>query len=279
MRPNGYDGRMGGRFTPSSPGSLLDIDPDLGEALDDERRERARRHLLVRVVRATAGDWRPESDAFGSDGGLGLLVVDGFAVRRVRLAHRVAAELLGPGEIMRPWQQAGAHAHYPFSAMFQLLGPVTLAVLDLGFLTRAAAYPEVISALFGRTVERARSLAGSLALAQLPAVEDRVLVQLWHLADRFGRVRADGVVLPLKLSHELLGALVGARRPSVTSALGRLADRGLVMPERVGWLLHGDPPRQLNPMRGRGVLTRVMVDDDDDAADAGAEPLLGAGAG
>ncbi len=35
-----------------------------------------------------------------------------------------------------------------------------------------------------------------------------------------------GVVIPLRLSHQLIGQLVGAQRPTVTLALGKLGQRG-----------------------------------------------------
>lgn len=235
--------------------SLLDLDPDLGARLAEERFELARRALVVRTERVDIDEWTPEPDAFAAEGGIGLLIVEGHMVRRVQLAHRAAAELLGSGDVLRPWQDDGQYPHYPFHATFRLVSPLLVGVLDRGFVARAAAFPEVIGELFGRAMDRARFLAGNLAVAQLPSVEDRVLVELWHLADRFGRVRADGVVLPVRLSHETLGALVGARRPSVTSALGRLADRGLVRQQRDAWLLCGDPPEQVATLRGRPVAS------------------------
>ena len=56
----------------------------------------------------------------------------------------------------------------------------------------------------------------------------------------------DGVVLPLRLSHELLGALIGAQRPTVTLALRGLTDRGYIRrrPDRT-WLLL-EPPGALH---------------------------------
>jgi len=102
---------------------------------------------------------------FGTQRGLGLLLIKGMAVRRVRLAHRTAAELLGPGDIIRPWQDDGQYARYPFSATFRLLDGLSLAALDLGFARRVAPVPEVLAALFGRAMERSRLLAGNLAVA------------------------------------------------------------------------------------------------------------------
>jgi CRP-like cAMP-binding protein len=66
-------------------------------------------------------------------------------------------------------------------------------------------------------------------------------VLLWALAERWGRVSTQGVRLPLQLPHRTLATLVGARRPSVTTALSGLARDGLVERTDDGWLLHGDP--------------------------------------
>ena len=48
----------------------------------------------------------------------------------------------------------------------------------------------------------------------------------WELADRYGKVHPDGIHLELPLTHEVLSHLAGARRPSVSGALTRLAEDG-----------------------------------------------------
>jgi hypothetical protein len=58
-----------------------------------------------------------------------------------------------------------------------------------------------------------------------------------------------GVSVPIPLSHELLGGLIGSRRPTVTTALAALRDQGLVERTGDGWLLHGTPPRELQELR------------------------------
>ena len=55
-----------------------------------------------------------------------------------------------------------------------------------------------------------------------------MLALLWHLAERFGRVAPDGVVLGLRLTHRMIGELVGAQRPTVSLALTSLLEDGLV---------------------------------------------------
>jgi CRP-like cAMP-binding protein len=65
---------------------------------------------------------------------------------------------------------------------------------------------------------------------------------LWHLAARWGRVRSDGTVLRLRLTHAVLADLVAARRPTVTTALSDLSRRGLVKTDGETWVLSGDAP-------------------------------------
>ena len=76
-------------------------------------------------------------------------------------------------------------------------------------------------------------------------VKLRLLMLFWHLADRWGRVGVEGVILPLSLTHSVLADLVAARRPTVTSALSELARDGLMRPYGEGWLLSGEPPGEL----------------------------------
>lgn len=235
---------------------MLDVDRDLAEGLDPEREAVARRHLTARLVRVDAGLWTPKTDAFGAQGGLGLLVSDGLAVRRVALGHRAAAELLGSGDVMQPWEEDGEHAAYPFEASFRVVEALSLLVLDATLTQRLMHFPEIVARLMGRVMARSRRVVGHLAVAQLASVDTRLHVVLWHLADRFGHVGPEGVSVPLRITHETLGLVIGARRPSVTAALGRLTDHGLVQTRApAGWLLTGEPPADIARMRSiRGAV-------------------------
>src|SRR4029079_1402682 len=92
----------------------------------------------------------------------------------------------------------------------------------------------------GRPAER---LVVMQAIAHLTRVDDRLLALLWCLAERWGRVSSNCVVVSLRLPPRTLAGMVGARRPSVTTALGQLIARGEVerRPDG-GWLLLGEPP-------------------------------------
>ncbi len=108
-----------------------------------------------------------------------------------------------------------------------------------------AAYPQLTGALVARAVQRSRSMAVNMAIIHQARVNVRLLMLLWHLADRWGRVRSEGVLLPLRLTHSVLADLVAARRPTVTSSLSELARQELVEPQTRGWLLLGEPPSEL----------------------------------
>lgn len=123
--------------------------------------------------------------------------------------------------------------------------PSRLAVLDADFAARAAAFPSVATQLIDRTMLRSRHLALTLAIVQQPRIARRLHMVLWQLADRWGRATPEGVRLEIPLTHGLLGELIAARRPTVTSALRSLAVQGLVSRENSGWLLRGGPPSEI----------------------------------
>lgn len=221
---------------------VLDADPDLGAGLPPDRFEQARHGLVARTEQVPRGSWLPDTNGLESQGGLGLLVVEGALVRRLTLGHRSCAELLGPGDLLRPSQDGDHDSAAPFLPSFRILEPTTVAFLDARFTLRATRFPELMSEVVGRAMERSRALARMLAVAQLPRVDTRLVIALWQLSERWGTVRPEGRVLPGFLSHELLGWLVGARRPSVTTALGQLSERGLVRRQPDGtWLLPERP--------------------------------------
>jgi CRP/FNR family transcriptional regulator, cyclic AMP receptor protein len=236
---------MASRFvfdpTPESV-SVLAADVELAERLAGARRARAEVVSLARVLRREVGVWDARDDADRGRDGLGLLVVSGVVVRRVGVVGRYGAELLAAGDVLQPARHDGEEATLPFEASWRVLAPLCLAVLDLDWMTRMAPFPEVMAELAGRIMVRSRRLGSMLAIAQHHRLEDRLRLLFWELADRFGRVRADGVYLDVRLTHELLSHLVGAHRPSVSVALGRLERAELVSRAGRGWLLTKGPP-------------------------------------
>jgi CRP/FNR family cyclic AMP-dependent transcriptional regulator len=219
---------------------VLIEDPDLGEGLSGARLREAERTCLARVVRVPRGPWWPVSR--GLEGGFGLLVLEGLLSRRVGRGGRFGAELLGPGDLLRPWDRPFEHAVVPFTAEWRIIQPVRLAILDRRFALSAAPYPEIAVQLIRRTLLRSRRLAATMAVVHAPKVEARVHTLLWILAERWGKVRPDGVALSLPLTHALLADMVAASRPAVSAAVSALTKRGHLRRDRDLWLLRGGPP-------------------------------------
>jgi len=227
----------------SRAGSLLDLDPELGAALTPDRFQQARAELLVRVLGLPRGEWTGNGLSSISRQNVGLLVIDGVIAREVVLEDTVSTELLGAGDLLRPWAAGEDPQLLVNQVRWQVLADARLAVLGRSFALAVARFPEVNAVLLDRLCARAQRLATTQAISHLNSVERRVLALFWHLAERWGRMTTEGVVLPLKLSHRLLAEIVGARRPTVSTAIAGLEREGkLRRREDATWVLTGDPP-------------------------------------
>jgi CRP/FNR family cyclic AMP-dependent transcriptional regulator len=232
---------------------LLDADPSLGSSLSEDELAGARRYAVVDAVTLPRAAYRPR-EMFAGDGLLGLLVLDGLLIRQVAVGDRQCGELVGPGALLRPWDDFGQVAPLPFEVSWRVIRELRLAQLDRRFLATIVHWPALIETFTARAAERAHTLAFNVAIHCLRHVHLRLLALLWHLADRFGRVTPEGTHVSLPLSHADLAELVGAQRPTVSVALKRLADTGQV--RRAGdhgWLLSHEPPSELRDMRARRV--------------------------
>jgi len=222
---------------------LLELDPDLGLLLaDDDRLEAAQRDLRVAVHILDAGRWDADKLASASPGHVGILVLDGVLAREVLVSDTVSTELLGPGDVIRPWRLHDGSSLLRHQIRWSVLTRSRFALLDRRFGVEMTRYPEVMVAVVDRVNERALRLAVTQAISQLNRVDRRLLALFWHLAERWGRMTADGVALPMTLSHRMLGQLIGARRPTVSTALGELTKQGELARRDDGtWLLTGAP--------------------------------------
>ncbi len=223
---------------------ILREDPELAEALSPADREQASEDCVARTVRIARGRWTVQLHT-EMRSGIGLLVLDGLLLRRVGIDGRFGAELLGEGDLLRPWQGEDSGATLSQTTGLRVLESTRVAVLDMDAARCLSAYPELTGRLVGRALERARNLAINMAIVHQARVNVRLHMLFWHLAERWGRVRSEGVILPLNLTHAVLADLVAARRPTVTTALTELARLGVVNPSGNGWLLSGDPPGEL----------------------------------
>lgn len=229
----------------AGPIHLLVEDPDLGRGMDARRVREASQRLLVRGLDVPRGRWEPASITASGSRPIGLLLLDGLLVREATVGHHPSAELLGPGDLIRAWDEIDAEVLLPRTIEWSALTPCRVAIIDQSFAVRCAQWPEVFAQLIDRSARRAERLVVMQAIAHLTRVDDRLLALLWCLAERWGRVVPEGVLVSLRLPHRTLAAMVGARRPSVTTALGQLMSRGEISrrPDG-GYVLRGAPPEE-----------------------------------
>lgn len=239
--------------------SLLDEDADLGDGLSERELHWARRHLVTEAAFLPRGVHDPA--AVGGSELLALLVVEGILLRRLNLGGRRCGEIVGPGSLLRPWEER--EVPVPTEVDWRVVEPARVALLDQHTTAVAARCPALIRTLIQRAIARSRGLAFTVGIVALQHVSLRLVLLFWDLAERFGRVTPDGIVIPIKLSHRDLAELVGAQRPSVSSRLAMLSERGEIRRRPDGtWLLRGEPPAMVQDLRraGRPTIDELKVD-------------------
>lgn len=219
--------------------AVLDADPDLGSQIAEPALDEARRVAVARALEVEGHRWEPgELEGTPDSGWLGLLVTKGVLIRRVAVASRLSCELLGQGDVLRPWDEGADYGPLEVQVDWLVLTPVQMAVLDRGFSVRVARWPSISDELIRRVAARARYLAITAAVTHIPRTHVRLLFTFWLLATRWGVVTAGGVAVRLPLTHQVLAMLIGSHRPSVTTALKLLDQDGLVVREgRERWLI------------------------------------------
>ncbi|MBV9749999.1 MAG: hypothetical protein JO157_14410, partial [Acetobacteraceae bacterium] len=180
---------------------ILDEDRDLSDGLTGERMDEAIRDCVAGTCICVPGPWTPPEEIGDMRFGLGLLILDGLLARRVGVAGRFGAELLGDGDLMNPYHPHDMGTSLPRTGNWRVLRECRMAILDSEFVLRASRYPEVVSALVARALRRSRHIATNMAIVQQPRIDLRLHMLFWELADRWGIVRQDGVHIPLHLTH------------------------------------------------------------------------------
>lgn len=234
----GLDGRSGLQRV-----SVLDVEPALCDGLDPASMPSAARLASAATWTLSRGRWQSEPWMFESRGSLGLIVLDGLIARQVLVGDMEAVELVGPGDVLRPWAEIDREIAQQISESWIVTRSARLALLDRSFAVSISAWPEIAANIADRIAMRVGWMALFSAIQGIRRVDERLLAILWSYADRWGRVTPGGVLLELELTHRLLAGVIGARRPSVTTALRALEDSGALTRRRDrSWLLHGQRP-------------------------------------
>lgn len=229
---------------------LLDADGELAEEFDVRSRIAARQLATARVLQVGVGacDLGPWFEVAAQ--GFGLLILDGLVALEIRVGGRTAAELVGAGDLLQPLGPA-ADQLVMRSCGWRVLRSTKLAVLDGDFADRVRAFPQISRILARRACRRPLELDVLRAITCQPRLDVRLVLLLSHLAARWGRVEPNGVRLSLPLTHRLLGQLVAAERPSISHALKRLAQAGLVTGATDDLHLRGSLEHQLQVLTER----------------------------
>ena len=234
---------------PASTIRLFDAEPDLIRFLGEEEAQLAREtQLPVQSLPKGEIDLRRLLEPAGA---FGALVLDGMLQQSLLLGTHSGLRLLGPGDVL-------SLTHAPGSMLisesgYRALVPTRVAMLEREMLIAVRRWPQIAAGLHAHVGEQSERLMTQLMICQLPRVDDRLLALMWMLAESWGQVTPAGTVLPIGLTHAALGGLIGARRPTVTLALGNLTANGLVRREPRGWLLLGSP-NGLSRVRQHDVL-------------------------
>lgn len=226
---------------------LLDLDADLADELEPDTRRLARAAATALTFEVEAGQLGLGDRFAPASGGPGLLLLNGVLALNIRVGDRISAELVGGGDLLQPMANQ-ADQLLACDVGWRALTPVHFALLDRSFAKRVRFWPQLTQALLARAGRRVISLDVQRAISAQPRLEVRLALLLWHLAGRWGKVEPGGIRLPVPLTHQLLGQLVAAERPSVSHALARLAHNGLVTGHGDEWHLHGSLEEQLPAM-------------------------------
>jgi len=155
--------------------ALLDVDPDLAAGATAEDRAAVRAELTVPVFRLSTGAM-PLAPTPSREH-LGYLVFKGLVLYEVWVCGRATAELLGPGDLVRPWARdpSGTVA---VETRWMVLEQALLG--DLGALDgqRLAQSGDVIAGLVSRAADRAEAAAIQRSIAAHVRVDVRVLAYL-----------------------------------------------------------------------------------------------------
>jgi CRP/FNR family transcriptional regulator, cyclic AMP receptor protein len=237
--------------------ALLQVDAGLRAAVPQQERPLAERAVHVPCHELGPGPWRTESVRAGGDT-LAALVVRGLGTREITIAGRRSAELLGPGDVFHPW--SSSNPVVPSTSRWASGSRATIAVLDGRFLAAARRWPELFAVVHERLAEQLERATMRAAIMSLPRVEQRILGIFWQLAERWGTVRSEGVVVELAITHELIGQLIGAQRPTVSLALQALAGEGhLQRTSHDAWILRHDSRDHLPGVRMIGAIHTAVA--------------------
>jgi hypothetical protein len=214
--------------------SLVEFDLDLNPHADGWAVP-GRRRIAARLVHIGPGPFDPSTLIGDPAGWLGLVVVQGLALVQVDAGRAPIGWLVGADDVLRPWDMD--EVSLLASASWHVLVPMRLALLDADFARRVTGLTPVTEALVAKTMQTSHWLFAKSLVTGTSVIEERLLLLFALLGERWGKATSAGVVVAMPLTHQVLATLIGARRPSVSTALRGLSAGGLLRRTAEGWLL------------------------------------------
>ena len=222
---------------------LLEADPELARGLDPRRVREVSQRLFARAIDVPRGPWSPARALAGGTNPIGLLVLDGLLVREAIVGDHPCAELLGPGDLLRAWEDRDAEVLLPRTVEWSALSTVRAGGDRSG-----ARRPRRAVAGDLRLARRARRPPGGAARRDAgdrpPHPRGRpparaAVVPGRALGPRRARRRRRLAAPPAPHARRH-----GRRAPPVRHHRARSVDRRGEVERRPdgGWLLLGDPP-------------------------------------
>jgi CRP-like cAMP-binding protein len=191
--------------------------------------EPAERRLFRELVRTRSCKPRETVVWEGQDGGALFLVLSGFlkAVAAGTDGQNVVLSIMGPTEVFGELSILDGE---PRSASVICLDtPAELATIEREpFLHLLEGSPKLAIRLLGVLSQRLRNLTKRCENVSCLEVRGRLARAILGLAEKHGRAVGAHVELPMKLSQQDLGNLVGASRESVNKELREWTQQGVL---------------------------------------------------
>lgn len=147
-------------------------------------------------------------------------------------------EVLGPGSLLG---EAAAFDGLPHYSTCIALDPAAVVAFPAAvLLERMQADAEVARHLMRVLARKQRVLARQVEDLTFRSTAARIARLLGRLLDDYGVPAAGGRLIALRLTHEQLAGITGTTRVSVTRALSRLRQQGVLAPAPAGWLVQDE---------------------------------------
>ena len=205
--------------------ALTRVWPEIAGIIPAEDHQIAARVLTVPLLTGD-GEQLCELVAVAAPKAYDFVVAEGLVLKETNFNGRAALELLGPGDVIAPPLTALRQLESRAVSRYIAHGPASLAVIDERFRQAARRWPGLSDLLLDRMGRQTHRASMHLATLHQTRVEERIMSLFIDLGERLGRMTPDGVIVDIPLTHELIGRLVGAQRPTVSLALTGLGSSG-----------------------------------------------------